>query len=44
MLSGVDAGKICKVHPQLDRNDRARNRIDITQCVKQRIATPDSAI
>jgi hypothetical protein len=44
MLFGIDAGKICKAHPQLDRNARSWNRIDIARCVKQRIAMPDSAI
>jgi hypothetical protein len=44
MLLGIDAGRICKPHPQLDRSARSWNRIDIARCVKQRIATPDSAI
>jgi hypothetical protein len=43
MLFGIEAGKICKAHPQLDRNARSWNRIDVARCVKQRIATRNSA-
>jgi hypothetical protein len=44
MLFGIDAGKICKAHPQLDRNISSWNRIDVARCVKQCIATRNSAI
>jgi len=44
MLFEIGARRIRKAHPQLDRNARGWNRIDIAQCVKQRIATTDSAI
>ncbi|MET4262331.1 hypothetical protein ABIC09_007309 [Bradyrhizobium sp. S3.12.5] len=44
MLFGIAAGKICKAHPRLDRNARSSNAIDVARCVKQRIATPNSAI
>jgi hypothetical protein len=44
MLFSIDTRKIREAHPQLVRNAASQNRIDVAQCVKQRIARQNSAI